>query len=572
MNLNSLGPPVINAGMPYIQQYYPYVTPQQQPYTPYIPEREQGIASPPLFTDFINRIQLYRSTSATEYKNNLRTLFQNNKAVIYAMIPRTFNAENYNDTDLIDGNDRPGTFLNAVERLDEIKEMGINTLHVLPIHPPGKIKAKGNDGSVYAPKDYLQIDPGLDDKNDPRPVKEEMKEFIKECHKRNIKVMLDLPSCMSVDLYMARPDLRAEDALGNPETPQGWEDIRMFEPWADEDNRVLNPALIEMHKKYIDMCIDLGVDGIRADVARAKPVEFWDVIIPYARSRDPEFAFLAESYTYEDASPILNMPKDRPEDLLRSGFDSYYGQYHIFHSWQAGDFHEFIKENLEMTHRLDKGKSLIGSFATHDDPSPMANGGPEYCMMTNVLQATVPMTNPYIITGYESGDRYIYDYPDTKLPDGNKKYYVHDEFLDIFNLSRKPEGENPEIGNHFRDLMVNFRRKYEDIITKGSYIELDVEGSKNDDIIAFARHYKGRTILVAANKDPNAREKAEIKVPGIRPNQVLQDLSPSYGEQSIYKAGQNRVVINLGPARAHIFEINTPNIESEAKKVFKQNL
>ena len=30
---------------------------------------------------------------------------------------------------------------------------------------------------------------------------EEAKEAIKECHDRDIKVMLDLPSCISVDLY-----------------------------------------------------------------------------------------------------------------------------------------------------------------------------------------------------------------------------------------------------------------------------------------------------------------------------------------------------------------------------------
>ena len=341
----------------------------------------------------INKIQQKSAVNPVEYKNNLRTMFKNNQAIIYAMIPRTFTAENYNDTDLIDGNDKSGTFLSAINRLDEMKQLGINTFHLLPIHPQGKMEAKGNAGSLYAPKDYLEIDPVLDDKNDPRTVKEEMKEFINECHKRDMNVMLDLPSCMSVDLYMQRPDLRAEDALGNPETPQGWEDIRMFKPWADKDKKILNPNLIDLHKKYIDMCVDLGVDGIRVDVARAKPVEFWNVIIPYARSKDPEFTFLAETYTYEDASPMLNMPQDRPEDLLKAGFDSFYGQYHILNFWKANDFHKFVQESLDMMKRSGGDKSLIGSFATHDDMSPMSNGGVDYCKMTNVLQATVPKTN-----------------------------------------------------------------------------------------------------------------------------------------------------------------------------------
>ena len=344
------------------------------------------------------------------YKNNLRSMFQNNQAVIYAMIPRTFNAKDTDGNGLIEGEEEPGYFTNMVDRLDELKTYGVNTLHWLPINPPGKSAAKGSAGSVYAPADYLSIDPKLDDPRNHKNVYEEAKDAIKECHKRNIKVMIDLPSCMSLDLYNERPDLRATDSQNNPKTPEGWEDIRMFAPWQDEDNGKLNQALLDYHKKFVDMCIDLGIDGIRADVGRAKPPEFWDELISYSRRKDPEFAYLAECYTYEDASPMKNMPADRPEDALASGFDSYYGQYHIFNIWKAKDFHKFIRDNLKMSYFHDKGKSLIGSFATHDDKSPMSNGGAEYCMMTNVVQTTVPMTNPYIVTGFESGDRYIYSY------------------------------------------------------------------------------------------------------------------------------------------------------------------
>ncbi len=574
------------------------------------------------------------------YKNNLRSMFQNNQVVIYAMVPRIFNAKDKNGNKLIEKGEQKGTFLNMIERLDELKSYGINTLHWLPINPPGTIAAKGSAGSVYAPLDYLTIDPALDDPENPKSVTEECKEAINECHKRGIKVMIDLPSCMSVDLYDARPDLRSEDALGNPKTPEGWEDIRMFEPWADRDKRILNPALMKYHKDFIDMCIDLGVDGIRADVARAKPVEFWDELITYTRRKDPEFAFLAESYTYEDASPMKNMPADRPEELLEAGFDSYYGQYHIFPGWNSDEFHKFVKDNLKMSEKYDKGKSLIGSFATHDDKSPMSNGGADYCMMTNVIQATLPMTNPYIVTGFESGDEYIYPYgkkyvdktfnellenpvykdtvdlllenksyskninlpkllnsddanlkiaelakkPEYKklvnyftnfmLTKDNIKHYVHSEFLDIFNESGKPEGKHPEIGQHFGQLMNVFRKQYENVITKGSYIELKVHGNQHKDVIAYARHYQGKTLVVIANKDVNSRQRVKVEVPGLKSTQVLKDLSPEYGNPSRYQAHDGEIQIELGAARAHIFEVDTPEIEKAFKEseVYKQNL
>ena len=536
---------------------------------------------------------------------------------------------------------------------------------------------------------------------------EEAKDSIKECHKRNIKVMVDLPSCMSVDLYEARPDLSATDTEGNPKTPEGWEDIRMFNPWQDEDRRILNRALMDYHKKFIDMCINLGIDGIRADVGRAKPPEFWDELTSYARRKDPEFAFLAECYTNEDASPMKNMPADRPFEALKAGFDSYYGQYHIFHMWKAKDFHDFMRESLNISkdphtgeYILPKGKSLIGSFATHDDDSPMSHGGPDYCMMTNVIQATVPMTNPYILSGFESGDRYLYDYGQEyvdktfaqliqnpiysvavqyilqsidnapaisklyKSSDKNRtiadlendpqysqaikflleksqnnkifenknitysaalkndefsdlvtdvlynakehknlkellatdnknlkikvladdkskfkniiqyfesaiptkdniKYYVHKQRLDIFNRSRQPGGNHPEIGQHFGYLMNCIRPRYGELITKGSYIPLKVDYDKLDEVIAYARCKDGKTLITIANHDVNSRQHVKVEIPGLSASQVLDDLAPKYGTGSSWKAENNAIDIDLGPAQAHIFEVNTPNLEND---------
>lgn len=662
----------------------------------------------------VEKIQSVTNTTTINYKNNLRSMFQNNQAVIYAMVPRIFNAKDTNGDNLISNGEEPGYFTNMVERLDELKSYGINTLHWLPINPPGKLGAKGSAGSVYAPADYLAIDPKLDDPRNPKNVYEEAKYAINECHKRNIKVMIDLPSCMSVDLYDARPDLSAKDSNNNPKTPEGWEDIRMFNPWQDEDNGKLNTALLDYHKKFVDMCIDLGIDGIRADVGRAKPPEFWDELISYSRRKDPEFAYLAECYTYEDASPMKNMPADRPEDALLAGFDSYYGQYHIFNIWKAKDFHKFIRDNLKMSYNQDKGKSLIGSFATHDDKSPMSNGGADYCMMTNVMQTTVPMTNPYIVTGFESGDRYIYDYggkyvnktfkellndvayqttlnqlmdlvyleehidklfdssvknatiaelskkdeyskiikllsefyltkkdfSDTSktmtqirnhtdfdvfaknmkeiaknykfvlpkllndetaknkkieelanneeykpiiqylennlLTKDSIKYYVHKEHLDIFNESRKPAGENPEIGQHFGYLMNNVRPKYGDIITKGGYIELPVKGNSRDEVIAYARYKDGKALVTIANHDVNAMQKVKVVVPGVMAGQTLDDLSPKYGKGSEWQVMDNAIEINLGPAQAHIFEVNNLLVEKlpqpKDESELKQNL
>lgn len=522
-----------------------------------------------------NKVEDKKVVNVKPYKNNFKSMLQNGEAKILAIIPRTFNAKDENGDEKITGNEKSGTFLNAIERLDEIKAEGFNTFHILPIHPTGKKHAMGLAGSLYSPLDFLQIDPNLIEKNDKRTPVEQVKAFTDACHERGIKVMLDLPSCSSYDMYLEKPKLMAKERDGQAKTPQGWNDIRMFQPFSDESKRELNPELLDLHKKYVDMCVEMGIDGIRADVARAKPTEFWDIIIPYSHSKDPQFGWLGETYTYEDGSPQANMPFDRPEDSLRAGFDAYYGQYHIFHEWKgAKDLNDFVKENLEMSNRLEKGKSLIGSFTTHDDISPMFHGGAEYCNLTAGIQATLPMLNPYYVDGYQSGDYYVYGYDHSKSEESETDCHemtVHHGKLDIFNKSRKPGGKNPEIGK-FMTESFKMRDKYQDVITKGSFIELEKSKDRDDQVIAYARHKDGKTLLVVGNKNVNRNVTASIKVPTMKATQELKNLLPSYGKQSKFQVEENELKVDLAPARIHVFEIDTPEIEKNTDKVYKQNL
>ena len=525
----------------------------------------------------VQRLELEKQhEKLANYKNNFKSELQNGEAKILAIVPRSFSAEDYNGNDYIEEGEEIGTFLKGIKRLDDIKAAGFNTLHILPIHPPGRLKAMGTAGSIYAPKDMLEIDPNLIEPDDPRTAEEQFKAFIDACHERGIRVMLDLPSCASYEMFVNRPELMAMEEDGLAKTPQGWNDIRMFQPWEDEGRRILNPDLVDMHKKYIDMCVNLGIDGIRADVARAKPVEFWDIIIPYSHSKDPQFGWLAESYTYEDASPQANMMHDRPRDLLHAGFDSYYGQYHLFPDWAtATEFIDSIKENLNMSYEMPERKSLIGSFASHDDISPMFNGGSLYCNLISGLQAVLPMTNPYYIDGYQTGDYYLYRYEDMFNPlvtdTDSAEMTVHRGRLDIFNKSKRPGGNHPEIDTFLRETF-KLRDKYKDLILNGSFIELNKWGDKNDQIVTFARHKDGKTLLVVANKNVNREAVAVIQVPTLKRGQELNNLLPSYGRESILQPLDNELRVDIAPGRIHVFEIDTPEIEQYSNKVYKQKM
>ena len=419
----------------------------------------------------VTQINQTTSTQEINYKNNLRSRFKNNDAKIMGIIIRSFGAENKTGNELLREGDIRGNFNNAIKRLDEMKELGINTLHVLPIHPPGKQNAMGTAGSVYAPADFLKVDPALDDPNDPKNVREEFKNFINECHKRGISVMLDLPSCASYDLFLEHPEWMAFEKDGTPKTPGGWNDIRMMNPWEDETKGILNKDLLNMHKEFVDMCIDLGVDGVRSDVSRTKPTQFWDNLITYSRQRDPEFAWLAESYTYEDASPQLNMNYDRPQDALRAGFDSYYASWSDFKNIKTKEeFDNKINKNLEVLKR-NKGKSNISSFATHDQQSPILRGL-NYWNMVLWLNATL-QSNMYFLDGFSVGDDYTYSYEGKhadKTYTDDEYYFVHSGMFDIFNFTAQVKAKYPRLKPKYLKA-IDFRIRNQELIQQ-AFIEL----------------------------------------------------------------------------------------------------
>ena len=82
----------------------------------------------------------------------------------------------------------------------------------------------------------------------------------------------------------------------------------------------------------------------------------------------------------------------------------------------------------------------------------------------------------------------------------------------------------------------------------------------------------GKTILVVANKNVNRNVSCTVNVPTLKANQELKNLLPSYGKKSALQARDNQLAVNLGPARVHVFEIDTPKIENYSRKIYKQNL
>ena len=95
------------------------------------------------------------------------------ESVIYEIFPRNFSAG--------------GDFNGITARLDELKDLGVNVLWLMPIHPVGQKLRKGTLGSPYAVRDYCAINPEYGATND-------LKRLVKEAHVRGQRVVLVFPA------------------------------------------------------------------------------------------------------------------------------------------------------------------------------------------------------------------------------------------------------------------------------------------------------------------------------------------------------------------------------------------
>ena len=493
-------------------------------------------------------------TTTAQAQRGLKSLFLNNETVICGINIRNFNAKDTNQNDIIDADEVSGNFINAIERLDEIKNDNINVLHVLPITPVGKLKALGTAGSVYAAADFWSINPQLVDKSSELTGFEQAKLFIEECHKRGIYVVIDLPSCGAYDLFLTNPELFIKDRKQRSIVPTDWTDVRLLNTGNDKK---LNEDVLNAHKKFVDLVLELNADGIRADVATIKPFKFWQEIINYTKEKKSEFLYLAEASDSWREPPSKFAVFTPYNKLLEAGFDGYYGSFFNLKDWKTSEeFFNHIKFNKKLLTSYPEEKNVILSFTTHDEVSPVILHGEQFSVVIAWLEATLPF-NPYFIDGFQSGDDYLYSWANTKAnsTDTDDDYYfVHRGKLDIFNYSRKPGGKSFLVSDNFKRAF-EFRKNNIDTIAHGTFEQLKTDKEK---VIAFSRSYKGEVITVMVNLDyKNPIKNVNIKFPGVKKGEYMELIQ---GKPN-YKFKKNKFITDLDAGEIKVLRISNFSIQ-----------
>lgn len=490
------------------------------------------------------------------YINNLRTNFLKNSTIIYEINMRTFNAQDLDKDGIIEfeEGEESGNFLNAIARLDELQANGITALHVLPVTPVGKMKAMGTAGSLYAISSFDTLNPQIVSDKTVLTAEEQAKKFIREAHDRGIAVIFDVPACGSYDLYLQRPELFVKDKNGQPVVPADWTDVRLF----DSGNETkINPDVLKVYKEYVDMVMELGVDGIRVDVAHSKPAKFWKELIDYSRQKDPQILWLAESSdSWKDSiSPYtVYTPYDK---LLAAGFDGYYGSYFNLKNWTEGkQLISHVQLNQGLEKKIGSPKSAIASFTTHDELSPIIVNGRAYSEMIMWLNATLPV-NSYFVDGFDTGDRYIYFWANKKAPKtytDDDYYFVHRGKIDIFNFSRKPAGNDLELQKEFKSVN-EFKAFVATLYKKGA--KWKPAKVNNPSVFAYTISADNTTVLVIGNLNFKGDSKAEVFLPRFNPNADV--ISIQFQNAPIAAKGKMKADLNAG--EIEVFVINNYQIK-----------
>jgi glycosidase len=289
-------------------------------------------------------------------------------AVVYEIFPRNFSKE--------------GDFNAITARLDELKDLGVDILWLMPIHPIGEKMKKGSMGSPFAVRDFYAINPDYGTTND-------FKRLIEEAHKRDMKVIMDIVAGQTAwdSVLMEQPEFYQKDTNGViiPPNP-GWADVAGLN-YANQDVR---SYMIGMMKYWLR---DFGVDGFRCDVAPTVPVDFWEAARTELEKINPDVIILADA----GAKPAL----------LSKAFDvdSSWGMvYTLDKVMSSVEPAYYMRESWEHTdQQFPKGALHLRFTDNHEETRAVARYGMDGALAAQVLMLTLDGV-PLFYNGMEVGD------------------------------------------------------------------------------------------------------------------------------------------------------------------------
>jgi cyclomaltodextrinase / maltogenic alpha-amylase / neopullulanase len=376
--------------------------------------------------------------------------------VIYELFPRHFSAE--------------GNFNGVTARLDELKDLGVTVIWLMPIHPIGEKFRKGSYGSPYAVRDYYAI-------NTDYGTADDFKRLVGEAHKRGMKVIIDIVANHTAwdnVLISSHPEFYKHDADGKiiPPVPE-WTDVAGL----DYNNPKLREYMITMLEYWLT---EFDLDGFRCDVAHMVPVDFWNQARTALDKTKPDIMMLAEA--------------SKPE-LLTNAFDADY-------SWpllatlnnvliQSAPASEIQRSWEESVQQFPNGALHMRISDDHDEARAVARYGIRGALAAQVMMFTLDGV-PLVYNGMEAGDA---------TESGDPALF---EKLPVFWHPK----ERPPLRDIYRDL-IKWRKQYA-ALRSGQVVWL--RNSDPGNLVTFMRQDgKDEFVIVINLSNRQVAGSAEVK-------------------------------------------------------------
>ncbi len=413
-----------------------------------------------------------------------------------------------------------GNITSFARELPRLKELGVDILWFMPIHPISELNRKGELGSYYAVKDYKAFNPEFG-------TIEQFKATVDEAHKLGMKVILDwVPNHTGCDnaWVTEHPEWYSKNEKGEMYGPFDWTDVYEL----NYDNREMRAAMVDALSFWLK---EIDVDGFRCDVAMEVPTDFWDETRPQLDAVKSDIFMLAEASVPALSKHAFDMCYNWPMKDLFSEIAATAGQY------------TFKKEGEPMRTFAVKQAIAIDSLladqeANYSKDSYMMNmvtnhdlnswEGTEFERLGNltdafaVLSYTLPGM-PLIYTGQETGMNRAFEFfKKDKAPTWEPRNEYFTFYQALNNL--KHENKALQAGE------------------KGGKIER--YPTTSNDLYIFSRSAEGQTVLVFTNL---GNAETAIEYTGATPNtdakfNIFTNATEEY--PSTLKPGEYRVYVN----------------------------
>ena len=360
-----------------------------------------------------------------------------------------------------------GTLAAAQQRLDYLKDLGIDIIWLMPIHPRGIQGRIGSLGSPYAPRDYHAVNSDFGTLAD-------LQSFVNAAHQRGMQVWLDW-----VANHTAKDNVwitQHRDYYNSTLTsPNGYGDVYQL----DYSKEATQLAMIEAMEYWIDQA---DIDGFRCDYISSNtiPTAFWTRAISALKEYKP-----GKTITMLGEGDMANsVPR-----LLVCGWDYDY-------AW--GFQSALVNNKTNPAGVLTQCRNLVGDLR-FTDISRMV-------YLTNHDQNySNTMTTQYGNNAYAFTVLTFTLYGMPMLYNGQETGYLMSRKLDYFN--RTPINWNTVDNKMLNTVkaLTALKHSCDALIDNGDRAsEVTFLTTGNSNMVAYTRHHNEQTALVVLNLGTSA--------------------------------------------------------------------